>query len=238
MADDLSEIKERLDYAEGEISAVRKEVAEYVAGRPIESRQKLVGSLLHCQMRISVPIPTAIRARTGGAIHEMRSCLDALTCRLAERNNQNTKQVYFPISKNADIFKTDGMRKIAKLSDADRQVIVELAPFAEADPFLFGMHEFDRTKKHNRLGLSAIGQARMMFHWPQTSIRNGVTMMHGALINADWVTVLTMHPNDRIGLGFHYHVAFEEPEQLKGLEITEAMGRLMVQVRGIVSRFD
>lgn len=152
MADDLAQLQERIDFARSEIALLEVEIASYFeASLKIDISDSLVPDTVDLHTTLSKAVPTRIPARAGTIANELRAVLDGLACQLAVRNGQTSAGVYFPISKTKAVFADDGMRKIRKLSLADQAVIVGLKPNGEDNRVLFGLHEADRTRKHQRL---------------------------------------------------------------------------------------
>jgi hypothetical protein len=100
------------------------------------------------------PLDPIVHAEAGAIIHSIRSSLDVLACTLAARNGcQDSRSTYFPIGKSsADFLSKNFMEKIKRLSQVDRQVIIDLQPYpgGKGDT-LCRLHEMDLTRKHRRL---------------------------------------------------------------------------------------
>jgi hypothetical protein len=233
MAADLDEIVERLDYCDTEIAATRSACHTYIQSAFEWRAVKLPNQSIIIQTRLTKPLPTAIKARTGTTIHEIRSCLDALACQLAIRNGKSPT-AYFPISKNAEVFEKDGIKKIKKLSQADQDAIIFMQPHGKADPFLFGIHEFDRVRKHRRLGVSLPKNNGVGFGDCEiTSL-----IFHGvAEMKDQWAPAFTMGPGSWANFAFKNEIIFIEPTELAGLNILTGMQRFLAQTRGIVGAF-
>lgn len=234
MADDLAEICERLDFCDAELKILDNEIQTFLEAAVGLRR---VDHLKHfaIQMRVTQPLPVAIRSRLGTIIHEARSCLDSLACVLANRNENDSKGVYFPISKTLAIFEEDGRKKIKKLSESDQKSIADLRPYGGGDDFLFGMHEFDRTRKHQRLGLSYPGFGGMSAF---TAGRFHLIEMGGApRLTAEWQTIGTFSLDSVFSAQFIAVPSFEDPAQLKGRGILKGARAFISQAREIVRKF-
>ncbi|MHC4043569.1 hypothetical protein [Bradyrhizobium sp. 23AC] len=151
---DLNEILERIALAREKIEHLSAAERDFFS-KAMEADCVVNGETYAVRVMQKTPTPVAIRQEVGLIVHELRSCLDAIACQLAIRNRNSPDDVYFPISKSEEIFKSDGMKKIKKLSADDQQIIIDLAPHREANRVLFGLHDFDRKRKHQRLGTLA-----------------------------------------------------------------------------------
>lgn len=203
-------------------------------------------------------VPVAIRSRAGTIANELRAVLDSLACTLAGRNNQRTDDSYFPISKSEDIFKDDGMRKIRRLSDADKQTIIKLRPFRGGHPELFPLHEADRTRKHQRLSASSARQLGGEFGDGLIGIQNingTVTFQNcafedipielmiyhggtdfGASLNRPHLVLFGAPTNLPIKLGSS--IVYQEPADLKGRDVLQSLGTWAGTVSDVLREFD
>jgi hypothetical protein len=189
--------------------------------------------------------------------NELRACLDSVACQLAIRNGKDPKNVYFPISKSKEIFEDDGMKKIRKLSASDQAAIVDLAPYKEANPTLFGLHEADRTRKHQRLGAAASRNTQSnignVFRGGSDTRNSRISNLN---LNGVFVRDLYFFGIDpgKIVLGkefifasgvpvnlpfsIDFDVAYEEPPELDGQSVGQALTGFADAVADIVSKFD
>jgi hypothetical protein len=100
------------------------------------------------------PIPRVINAEAGAIINSLRSALDLLASKLAERNGHvGKKDVYFPVCLTIDAFRRDGRKKIKWLSAADQEAIELFQPYHGGDVhmLLWCLHDLDITRKHRQL---------------------------------------------------------------------------------------
>jgi len=256
MAADLIELYERIDFSRDEIGVLSREVSVFVSdaihheARPTVGRPTL--DLFANQKR---PVPTAVKSRAGTIANELRAVLDGLACQLAHRNGNIASDVYFPISKSRAIFEDDGHRKIRKLSDADRNKIIDLKPYQEENPLLFGLHEADRTRKHQRLA-GCVGQSSMQI--PGVQIKGGSARFVNCTFNGFHVENMTVGNVtnktmiDGVGrdvmiasgvpitLPFEvkFWIAYADPECLAGRDILDALSEFAEEVEEIVRQFD
>lgn len=232
MSTDLIEIDQRLAYCESELETIKVATKAYI-DQALQGRQVQTAGGLEIHVRISGPVPVPISGRVGTTIHEIRSCLDSLACRLAERNGQDTKQVYFPISKDESVFAVDGMRKIKKLSAADQQTIINLEPHGDCNPILFGMHEFDRERKHNRLGISGAQSSFGISSGQITAMR----VMQLEPLTEQWQPFVYVGHGTTLNCSLIGHVMFLEPDQLRNQEIVGGISGFLQKAREIVGLF-
>jgi hypothetical protein len=100
------------------------------------------------------PFPLLIQAEAGAIINSLRSALDVLANKLAERNGHlGKKDVYFPVCGSSSDFEGRGRKKIKRLSAADQIIIESLQPYHGGDNclLLFALHNMDNARKHRSL---------------------------------------------------------------------------------------
>lgn len=257
MTNDLTEIEERLSYSRDEWTSLCKDVETYIGTSvQIFSEGNFAGSF-QISAKLVRPVPTAIRSKAGMIANEIRSCLDALACRLAERNGKSVSKVYFPISKSKEVFDDDGLRKISKLSAKDQQKIIGLAPYREGNPMLWALHEADRTRKHQRLVTSSTGNTGVdFFSGPSSLSRLFGPHSHGTFFgcNVDGRSVTNLSighyemPVGKVvvvahglalseGVGPTFTVNYDEPSEIAGMPVLEALDRFLIEVGTVVGMF-
>jgi hypothetical protein len=234
MADDLAEIIGRINYCDGETNTLYAEIEAYFA-QASEFQTVAESSHRTVLMRLNEPPPLSIKVRAGLVVHELRSCLDSLACQLAVRNQKSTNGVYFPISKTAAVFADDGMKKIQKLASPDQAKIVAMAPHGDGDPFLFGMHEFDRTRKHIRLNATNTGN--MGFGVKYAEKLHIIRVIGQTNLDTEWRPVCEVSLDSEAYMEFPGSIMIEEPNQLKGHNVVRAIKLFADQTRSIVSQF-
>lgn len=255
MASDLVELHERVEWARGEIQTLKDECRAFC-------RQAFKTWIDHdadgsfaLSAQQTKPVPTSIKSRGGTIANELRSCLDGLACQLAIRNGETPADVYFPISKHKSVFESDGLkRKLRKLSATDRDTIAALRPYREANEALFGLHEADRTRKHQRL-IASTGGASVLLNGRHLNPRFGNAEFFECTINGVNVPYLAT-PGGRLitdvgvtfeiarGAGFTapieavFALAYSEPDELRGQIITVSLRHFADTVDGIIGLFD
>lgn len=186
------------------------------------------------------PPPVKLRIEIGLIVNEQRAILDALACILATRNGANhIKDVYFPVTRDKAAF-ADGRKKIRKLSQADRDAIESLTPWAPDDDGvgnlpLFLLHEADRVRKHQKLlqwaCVGGVGAAS-----------NGVI---GSMVSEPVVfeevgreETLASFSNVTCQLAVHIDLIYVEPAALNGNPVANCLREFYQAVAEVVARFD
>ena len=233
MNDDLREIYERLAYCDEEFQQLSGQVRSFFKQHK-EVRAFAMPAELGVQMRLTAAPPGSFKLKAGGIVHEARSCLDALAVRLAARNGKNSKGVYFPISKSADIFADDGRQKIRKLTPEHQQKIIDIRPFPPDNAFLFGMHEFDRIRKHVRLNATFAGAGGMVLYSGENV---GVISTHRVELTPDWQLVAVFTRSTVAKVDFIAQITLSEPPELDGDDLITSVQRFNAEVRRIADLF-
>lgn len=234
MTDDLSEIRERLAFCHSQASELRLEIRTFFDTN-LEQRIVHMPDSIHVQIRLEKPIPTSIRSRAGLIVHEARSCLDGLACVLAIRNGQTTAGTYFPISKSQEIFETDGHKKMKKLAQEDQENIAALKPYGGGDNLLFGMHEFDRNRKHIRLNAASGGAGHMAVN--TTGSFHFIEGLPIKALSHEWQSAARFSLESQFTATCRGSVTIEEPEQLRNRPLQEILEVLLSKTSNIVESF-
>lgn len=154
MATDLNETRERVQWCRNRSTVLAAEIDAFIksGAYKISHEANVISGETTLFIELTKEPPRSLAIESGLIIHELRASLDGLACVLATRNNKGTKNVYFPISRDLTVFEADGLkRKLANLSQADRDVIASLKPYADGNPLLFALHSADLLRKHQRL---------------------------------------------------------------------------------------
>jgi hypothetical protein len=251
MSTDLTELKERLDFVGGDIQNLRAQIFKFTVVSAEVNIEHNGSGAFQIYARLTKQIPTALGSRAGMIANELRSILDSLACQLAIRNGKSTSHVYFPVSKSAAIFAIDGMRKISKLAEADQNAIIALNPFKEGNPILFGLHEADRTRKHQRLVASA-AQGNLDVGGMGAIFGGANVSMVGCTVNGAPVGLLNFGPTQLevgvwkpVGFGIAVDaqidpivsIAYQEPEEIAGNSVPEMLTYFQDIVREIIAKF-
>lgn len=217
--DDLKELDERLEYCRRQIEHLQTDARQYLSDN-LEARETLVGVRKELQLRVKTLLPTELKVRVGTIVNELRSILDALACVLAIRNGRSANQVCFPIAKDRETF-DKGLEKIRKLSVQNRQAIIDLQPWGDANPRLFAFHTLDIIRKHRRLALQAASHAgtRPGAGPSGIGIITSATMAFVGPLTLEWQTIFAGDPGTHVMVQYSTHVAFAEPDPLQGWDV-------------------
>ncbi|MBZ9882944.1 hypothetical protein LB535_11325 [Mesorhizobium sp. CA10] len=163
MAADLNETKERIQWCRNRSTILAAEIDAFIRSGAYQISHEVdpISGDATLYIELAKEPPRSLIIESGLIIHELRASLDALACVLAVRNGKGTKNVYFPVSRDLAVFEDDGLkRKLRNLSQADRDVIAGLKPYADGNPMLFALHSADLLRKHQRLMMTTqdIGQ--------------------------------------------------------------------------------
>ena len=122
-------------------------------------------------------IPANLSVIAGDALHNLRSGLDQLACRLAEQSGATiTKDVYFPFGRDRDRFEASAKEKIRKLSPAAQRFICDLKPYKGGNDLLWSIHSLNLMDKHNLLvPMGGVSNINMRFVSAKEQIENGVS---------------------------------------------------------------
>jgi hypothetical protein len=257
MSDDLLEIDERIKFCASEIDVYTREAKSFLDNAfTVKKRMLPITGAFNIYATLTKPVPVALRARAGVITHELRSCLDSLACQLAKRNDHTkVSDVYFPVSRSEEIFLDDGLKKIRKLSDSDKQTILDLRPYLGGHPFLFALHEADRTRKHQRLAACTINNAQMMVG-PGISVRGnseltfqnidvGGVFLRNFTLGANNVEIKNVGQEVKVlsevpaGLNLHifFGLSYLEPRELAGFDVYQSLLKFKETVQSVVNLF-
>jgi hypothetical protein len=252
MASDLEELKERVAVCRTEIASLETEIAKFCASSvsTIVERSPDLRSYKIKAIQTK-PISTRFKSKAGMIANELRSVLDGLACQLALRNGKTTSNVYFPISKSEEIFKTDGLAKIKKLAPSDQDRIIALNPFCGGHKLLYGLHQADKTRKHQRLvgfvSSAGVNAGGFIVLGPNSAIEN--CSFDGVPVNLTTSSDLNFIGNVgqpiviAQGAGVPpqtnavLNIAYSEPRELEGEPLIKTLVSFADLVDGIVAIF-
>lgn len=108
------------------------------------------GEIIKIDLPNAVPMNLSVIA--GDVLHNLRSALDHLVSRLAERNGANsTRDVYFPFGRDSTGFESSAKEKIKRLSTSAQTFIRDLKPYKGGNDLLWAIHALNIMDKHNLL---------------------------------------------------------------------------------------
>jgi hypothetical protein len=113
-----------------------------------EERQETV-----VRARFKDELPEEFDVLAGEILFSLRSALDQLVCAIAAKEGQvEFKDFYFPFANSKENFESkDTMRKVAKLSEAARNIITGYAAYPEGNKFLWAINQLNLIDKHRQL---------------------------------------------------------------------------------------
>jgi hypothetical protein len=156
LRDDLLDPYACVEWAVGQLDVFNERIARWIDSRPyaVTANKDPQSGEDVWDVREVEPIPRLINAEAGAIINSLRSSLDLLANKLAERNGQIGKRdVYFPVCSARAAFQDRGRKQVKRLSAADRAAIERLQPYHGGDVpmLLWSLHDLDITRKHRRL---------------------------------------------------------------------------------------
>jgi hypothetical protein len=192
------------------------------------------------------PIPDDFVLTTGDAVHNLRSALDHLACRLVlAGGGEVTSQTYFPICKTAPKYEAESKGKIKGMSPAAVSYIDGLQPYQGGNDDLWTLHELDIIDKHKLLIVAAYGPSSVMIAAPTTPAGQHVAEVIGPIglqpnkrlaLLPDG-TVVGRIPKGKTDVNFYIapEIAFREPEIVEGKAVVPFLHQLAGLVSGIAN---
>ncbi|SRR6266571_8882398 len=156
MRDDLLDAQACVNWAITQLDVFSGRISRWIDSRPYTVTRKENPQSGEEAWRIEEvePIPRIINAEAGAIINSLRSSLDLLANKLAERNGHiGKKDVYFPLCISPTEFQRRGRKRIKRLTAADQMAIERLQPYHGGDVpmLLWSLHDLDVTRKHRQL---------------------------------------------------------------------------------------
>lgn len=241
--DDLSEIRERVSFANSEISALNQLLLNWVRESVVLTcaPDSVDDSMILLQAHQKNAIPFSCRAKTGMIVNELRACLDALASVLAIRNGRTPNGAYFPIAETELDFENNKiwMEKIKKLSLSDQQKILDTKPYAickdgsSGNELLYGLHQADIRRKHHRLVAHATSQGVVIGGGSIGRLQIDPKPLTGkprtmAKLSRDSI-------NARVG--YQPTFLFSEPKELKGRQVVQTLEQFSALTERIINLF-
>jgi hypothetical protein len=111
--------------------------------------------------------PVVIGLVIGDVIHNLRTALDHLMCRLVEANGETPdSQTYFPIKTTEPLYtRMRGKGGPVGVSDEVRRRLDSLAPYPGGEDALVDLHLLDIADKHNLLLTASAAMSSVAFDW-------------------------------------------------------------------------
>lgn len=254
--DDLTEVKGRLQHVRKETDRISKLGLEYL-NQAVSYRtpRYSIKNTYSVYVKLEVGIPLPLRAIVGSTVNELRATLDELACRLAVRNGRTMNGVYFPASRNEELFNERGMEKIRKLSPEDKEKIRKLAPYEGGGKTkIHLLHAADLKRKHQPLSVYTADYSRVSLGGFQLGKGSQIVRCYSDSVYIEHATFL---PNLNLGhqasdaeslvatgipvqlpLNIDLRLAYETPDAIKGMEVIESLQDWSDDVEYVISLFD
>lgn len=168
MADDLTELLERIEFNRTQIEFFKKQLDSFLCDSQDQWKEANADGTYNLFFKPTKPLPISIRSMAGMITNDLRTILDALACVLAVRQGaKDLSNVYFPISKSKFIFEIDAPKKMRELSKKDQNKISDFFPYKGGNKELWLLHSLDRNRKHQKLATGVIS-------WSELNLGNGI----------------------------------------------------------------
>lgn len=103
------------------------------------------------RVRVKVDVPPEIALVVGDVVHNARSALDHVACRLVEAGHGSTDHVSFPAGQNEIKFRQAVRDRLRKAPEAAKSAVAKLAVYPGGDDKLWSLHRLDVDDKHKLL---------------------------------------------------------------------------------------
>ena len=150
----LAGVRAKIKRAKEHINQAETAIQRFKVADPYEIRIEIDRSLNTEFHRVFFrsSIPDVVPLAIGDAIHNLRSSLDHLICRLIESNGQQFgTNTYFPICKGASEYIRESPRKIKGVSSHVESLIASFKPYKGGNNDLWILHDLDIIDKHQIL---------------------------------------------------------------------------------------
>ena len=243
----MSDIKEKLKWADKHISDFKTAVAQYWSTKPygvrVDDETDPAKPLIHIIK--ADPVPPEIRLIAGDVIQHLRSTLDYLACALVRANNQPVgRTIEFPISdgpitsKNEDRFaaKVKGMRK-----EVIRQ-IKDVHAYQGGDNLLWRLHRLNIVDKHNML-VTALGGITAANDLPPIGDQwngnrwMGIPGVPLTLKAGDKFTIESPTMKVDRNTQFFAEIVFDQPDIAEGYPVVLAFTQIRNRVSRVLGEF-
>jgi hypothetical protein len=242
MANDLKHVHAKLAWAKAQLPILGAETQFFIDSKPYriwkEVNEERGG--FDYKIKYTQPVPDSILISASNLAHQIRSSLDQMAATLAVRNGAtNTKDVHFPISHDRDSFfdgKRAGVKKIARLSAVDRQIIIDLKPYFGGNDLLYALHQMSITDKHNRPLRAAGFTASVAVDEMIGDLMIGPDIGTWSALDDERTVLWTTSPYLKAYVTTH--VCIEEIGQRPGIALAPMFGEFIGAVKSIVALFD
>ncbi|WP_426179278.1 hypothetical protein [Rhizorhabdus sp. FW153] len=207
----------------------------------IVNQESTDGATYNRIVRIRELIPAYFSLIIGDAIHNFRAALDLLAIDLVRANGGNTKNVYFPFSKNKDDFdEICKRRNIHRSSVKTIDLIRSLEPYHGGNTLLRGLHDLDILDKHTLIipvaGLAIQPSLDLDFVneiYVKRAISDAVKLVEdGTLLDANLPVGLEIRHDSLI-----FQTAFDEGQPFSNHGVLKTLEEISNMVRGVIEMF-
>lgn len=244
----IERAKQHLDDLEVLITAYRQNSDRFVINDNAESGEREFSFSEVETIDVRIPL------RAGEILQNLRSALDYCVGALVVNNHGvETNHTGFPISRDADEYKTNSVRKVQGMRQEAMDAIAKLKPYkCNGTAELWMLRCLNDRDKHRLLLTTAVGFNATRLTpvlnpmWPATLTGPLGGMFTGRTVNLNvtpsgWIfplkhgavfftQPLTVNDNPQ----FAFNIAFNEPEIVQGEPILPTVQQLVNLVEGIV----
>ncbi len=214
------------------------------------------------RIRFRTPIPDAIPLITGDCVHNLRSALDHLACRLVEANHRvPTRYTAWPIFRTAADYASGSQRKVEDIAGTVVPLIEATQPYHSGYDGLGSLSQLDNLDKHQLLivaaarsgsffyGIADAGIAEMLKLGDQIGEVNWEVSANTALFSDPGKPVFLQNGDilarvpcsnplkDHTKIEVTFHIAFREPKIVEGQAVSPYLTQLAELVERVVDQF-
>lgn len=234
----------KIDRAKHHISEFETRLRKFQASRPysLDCREDKETGDMVVYLEIREHPPTELSLIAGDAIHQLRSVLDHLACRLVEANSGGPiAKTAFPVFETAAKYRAMKPQSISGISQEAVKLIESVQPYQRGYEALWSLYTLDNYDKHRVVLVAAMGLIRTGISYrspwashpavqqllkdmidnkpeppPRTDTRSRVPLINSG-------ELYRMNDGFPIQAGEQYSLEFElafaEPESVNGLSI-------------------
>jgi hypothetical protein len=242
----ISGIRSKIERSKKHIGDLDVLIRRFCDAEPYALSVKDYPEIAHVAIQVSKvnPIPTELALMIGDCIHNLRSALDHLACRLVEAGGGTpTRHTYFPICygpKGAQQYRSSvGQGEIGKMRRGASEVLLNVQPYITGDDTLWHIHELDRIDKH-RLILTAVIAVRAfginaLDRTIWFDVRPGILVVGYEVFRTP---ATTYHREAEKGFKLGLDVTFGQSEIISGKPVLETLNHMADFVDGIITSFE
>ena len=170
MSDRLIGIRAKIERAKEHVRNLESTMQAFRGSDPYGFRiddDPETGDKIH-RIQIRSQTPCSFSLIAGDAIHNIRSALDHLACRLVEANGRQPHgSTYFPIAETFEKYKASKGGKVEGMSAVAKDLIDATKPYGESGGTddLWALHRLDIHDKHKLLMVTAFSISAVRMSW-------------------------------------------------------------------------